>query len=117
MVDRRRRKELTSEYKQSRREAGVYRVVNRESGKLLIGSSTNLESVRNKMEFARSTKSSGVLGYQLKADIERLGIGAFDLEILEVLDVKPEMTEATIRDDLKTLEQLWREKYDSDLLY
>ncbi len=117
MVDRSRRKELTNEYKQTRREAGVYRIVNGQTGKSLIGSSTNLDSVRNKLEFARTTSSSGTLGYQLKPDVERFGIDTFSLEILEVLDVKPEMTDAQVRADLATLEQLWREKYDPEDLY
>ena len=117
MPGRSRRKELVSEYKQTRREAGVYRIVNSTSGKALLGSSTNLDSVRNKLEFARKTNSPGTLGYQLKADEQRLGIDAFALEILEVLDVAPEMSEAQIRADLQTLEQLWREKYGPADLY
>ena len=63
------------------------------------------------MEFARKTGSSGVLGYQLKSDIERLGIASFQLEILEVLETKPEMNDAQMRADLTALEQLWRRKY------
>lgn len=117
MSDRSHRKELISEYKQTRREAGVYRIVNKQTGKALLGSSLNLDSVRSKMEFARTTGSSGVLGYQLKRDIERLGIESFELEILEVLETKPEMTDAQVRADLTTLEQLWRERYEADELY
>jgi hypothetical protein len=117
MVDRNRRNELTSSYKQTRREAGVYRIVNTATGKALLGSSPNLESVRSKMDFARAIKSPGVFGYQLKGDIQRLGIESFDLEILEVLEVTPEMTDSRIRADLATLEGLWREKYDPEALY
>ena len=117
MPDRSRRKELSTEYKQTRREAGVYRIVNKETGKALLGSSLNLDSERSKMEFARTTGSSGVLGYQIKRDIERLGIENFDLEILEVLETKPEMTDSQVRADLITLEQLWRERYEAHELY
>ncbi len=117
MVDRNRRKQLASDYKQTRREAGIYRITNRENGKSLVASSTNLDSVRSKMEFARTTNSPGVLGYQLKSDVLKFGIEAFALEILEVLEVQPEMTDVQIRADLRTLEQLWREKYDQDQLY
>ena len=117
MPNRSRRKELVSDYKQTRREAGVYRVVNRQTGKALLGSSLNLDSVRSKMEFARQTGSSGVLGYQLKRDIERFGIENFELEILDVLETSPEMSDAQVRADLTALEQLWREKYAADALY
>lgn len=83
----------------------------------LLGSSLNLDSVSSKMEFARKTGSSGVLGYQLKSDIERLGIASFQLEILEVLETKPEMSDAQMRADLTALEQLWRERYAAEALY
>ena len=39
------------------------------------------------------------------------------LEVLEVLEIRPEMTQAEILADLKTLEELWREKLDPSLLY
>ncbi len=117
MVDRNRRKELTSNYKQTRREAGIYRIVNGQTGKALLGSSLNLDSVRSKMEFARSTNSPGVLGYKLKSDLLKYGGEAFTLEILEVLEVTPEMTDAQVRADLATLEHLWREKYEPGELY
>ncbi len=117
MTDRSRRKELALEYKQTRREAGVYRIVNKQNDKSLLGSSLNLDSVRSKMEFARTTGSSGVLGYQLKSDIERLGIGSFELEILEVLEVRPETSDAQVRADLTALEQLWRKRSESVSLY
>ena len=42
---------------------------------------------------------------------------AFALEVLEVLDVKPEMTPEQIREDLEALEALWRERQDPNLLY
>ena len=50
-------------------------------------------------------------------DVRTFGIAAFSLEILEVLDVRPEMTQTEILADLKTLEELWREKLDPSLLY
>ena len=116
-MDRNRRKELTSDYKQTRREAGVYRLLNSVNGKSLIGSSLDLASVKSKLDFARTTNSTGVLGYQLKPDMQQFGVDAFELEILEVLAVTPEMTDAQIRSDLATLEELWRERYEPDSLY
>jgi hypothetical protein len=37
---------------------------------------------------------------------------AFSLEVLDLPDVKPEMTPAEIRREPATLESLWREKLD-----
>jgi hypothetical protein len=67
--------------------------------------------------FAKSTNSPGALDQRLREDIRRFGIDAFSLEILEVLDTKPEMTPAEIRDDLAVLEELWRERQGHALLY
>lgn len=69
------------------------------------------------MELGRSTGSAGVFGYTIAPDIRRFGIDAFSLEILDVLEIRPEMTPAEILADLKTLEDLWRENIDPSLLY
>jgi hypothetical protein len=112
-----RRKELRTQYKQTHREAGVYRIVNTRNNKALLGSTPNLPSIRNKMEFARTTNMPGALDRRLRQDILEFGIDAFSLEILEVLETRPEMTTAEIQRDLATLEELWREKQDPALLY
>ncbi len=59
----------------------------------------------------------GVMNQRLSKDIRQYGIDAFSLEVLEVLETKPEMTPAEILEDLATLEELWREKLDTSLLY
>lgn len=117
MQDKHRRRELAAEYKRTRPEAGVYRIVNSASGKAFLGSALNLPSVRSKMDFARSTGGTGGLDHRLIPDIRQQGIEAFTLEILEVLDTRPEQTDAEIKADLATLEALWREKLDPATLY
>lgn len=120
MPEKNRRRELVAEYKRSHPEAGVYRVVNSQNGKQLLGFALNLGSVRSKIEFARSTNSSsglGALSHKLLADARQFGLEAFSLEILEVLDIRPEQTDAEIRADLAALEALWREKLDPATLY
>lgn len=117
MSDRARRKELQANYKQTQTEAGVYRLVNTANGKALVGSTTNLASMRSKMEFGLATNTTGGFDYRLHSDIRAFGIAAFTLEILEVLDITTEMTRADILRDLATLEGLWREKFDPALSY
>jgi hypothetical protein len=117
MDQKSRRKQLLNEYKQAHPEAGVYRFVNGQNGKVLLGSSANLPSVRSKLQFARTTNSPGALGYKLAADLKQYGVEAFSLEILEVLETRPEMTREEILSDLATLEELWREKQDPSLSY
>jgi hypothetical protein len=111
------RKQLRAQYKQTHPEAGVYRIFNTQNNKMLLGSTTNLPSIRNKVEFAKSTNTPGALDHRLREDICKFGIDAFMLEVLEVLSISPERTAAQIREDLTALEALWREKLDPSLLY
>jgi hypothetical protein len=117
LTDKARRKELTASYRQARPEAGVYLIRNNRTGRVLLGSTTNLASLRNKLEFARSTGSPGTLDLRLGRDIREFGLEAFSLEVVDVLEMRPGMTDADIASDLATLEGLWRDKLDPSLLY
>lgn len=112
-----RRKELQAQYRQTRPEAGVYRLVNRENGKWFLSSARDLASVRNKLAFAQTTHTSGGFDYRLHPDFRAFGADAFALEILDVIEPTPETTDAELRRDLDTLEALWREKFDLALQY
>jgi hypothetical protein len=117
MTERARRRELTEEYRQHPPEAGVYQLVNTRTGKLFLGSAVNLPSMRSKLEFSQRTGTVSALDRKLRADLSEYGAAAFTFEVLEVLDVLPNATPASIRDDLTALEALWREKLDPSLLY
>jgi len=117
MTDRARRKQIVAEYKQNPPTAGVYRIVNTQTGRSLVGTTSNLESIHKKLSFARKTNSSSALDLRLKEDFKRYGADAFEVEVLEELDVRREMTNAEIREELDVLEALCREQIDPDLLY
>jgi hypothetical protein len=110
VTDKARRRELKEQARQNPPEAGVYRIVNKKAGTYLLGSAANLDSMRSKLAFARSTGSPSALDLRLKAEILRDGLENFDLEILDTLTVTPEMAAADIRAELATLEVLWRER-------
>ena len=116
-MDKTQRKELMTRYRQSRPEAGVYRIVNERSNRALLGSSPNLPSVRSKLEFARSTNTPSALDFRLHADGRAFGVSAFRFEVLEVLEVASDATDAQLADDLQALEALWRERQDPTLMY
>jgi hypothetical protein len=117
VVDRARRKELSATFQQAPADAGVYRIVNRETGRYLIGSTTNLAGFRNRFEFARSNDSPGALEPRLRADIARFGFDAFSFEVVDTLGVKPEMAPEQVVVDAEALAALWRDKFDPALSY
>jgi hypothetical protein len=112
-----RRRELKAAYREALPEAGVYRILNSANGKSLIGSTTNLKNIQNKLAFGKSQNSVSVLDHRLRADARITGMDALSIEVLERLDVTPETTDEQIRSDLAVLEQLWREKLDDGSLY
>lgn len=117
MTEKARRKELVDEYKQQLPQAGVFRILNTRTNRVLVGSTLNLASMESKARFARTTGSASALHFALKDDGRAFGADAFVLEILEVLEPAPESTPEQIRADLHVLEALWREKQDQSLLY
>jgi hypothetical protein len=112
MSDAARRRDLRREYRRRRADAGVFRIVNTKRNRSLLGSTRNLDGMRNRFEFARSTESITALDHRLHADARTDGVDAFTFEVLDVLDVADDATDAQIDADLATLEQLWRDRLD-----
>jgi hypothetical protein len=117
MVDKQRRKELRERAARQRPPAGVYRIVNRRTGKALLASSTNLDGTRNRFDFAKSTASPIGVDLRLRSDIEADGFDAFELEVLDLLEVPDGASDADVNADVSALEALWRERYDPAELY
>lgn len=115
--DRSRRRELTKAYASAHPVAGVYRIRNAQTGRVLIGSATNLAGARNRFAFARSTNAPGALDLRLREDIREHGLAAFELEVLESFVPPAERTGAEIRGELDILESLCRERENPALLY
>jgi hypothetical protein len=95
--------------------AGVYRIVNRESGRMLIGATENLRGMQNRLEFAVSTGSVSALDGRLAADAREHGIDSFVFEVLDTLDRPEDST--SVRDDLDALVDLWRERLAGEPMY
>lgn len=104
------RKQLKAQAGSAPPEAGVYRIVNGKTGLAMLGSTPNLRSLRNRLEFARSTNSPSALDPRMKTLAESSSLGDLAFEELERLDIPSNATPASIQADLATLEQLWREK-------
>ncbi|MBN2575566.1 MAG: GIY-YIG nuclease family protein [Deltaproteobacteria bacterium] len=101
------RAELRRAYKEAPRQAGVYQVKNQQTGKVLLGSGTNLHGPLNKHRFTLSIGRHH--NSALQEDWNRLGAEAFTFEILAV--VKPsDDPPFNLDDELTPLEQIWLEK-------
>ena len=110
MTSRERRDELRGSYEQKPRVAAVYALRNKVNGKVLIGSTPDLVSLRNRLDFGKQTNSTGVLDRRLVADAKDHGVASFDLEVLDTLEADPTREAAQTARDLAALEELWREK-------
>jgi group I intron endonuclease len=101
------RAELRRAYKETPRQAGIYHIKNSKTGKVLLGSSTNLHGPLNKHRFILSTGRHD--NAALQNDWNQFGPDAFSFEILEI--VKPSDDPSfCLEDELTLLEQIWLEK-------
>ena len=116
-TDPSRRKQLTADYKRATTAAGVYCIRNTATDRVLLGISSNLPAMANRVAFAHSTGSPGALDGRLRPDIDQYGIEAFTFEVLEELESPAGATPAEIRRDLEALEALWRERLSEAPLY
>jgi len=101
------RKTKIREYKDTPRPMGVFQVINKVNGKVLIGSSLNLTARLNR--FKSELKLGSCRNVVLQKEWKEFGHEAFifeELEILKPLD-DPSYNPA---EDLKFLEDLWTEK-------
>jgi hypothetical protein len=112
-----RRKELRAEYRLAREEAGVYRIVNSATGRSLVASAVNLRSAQNRFEFAIGSNSVGALDGRLAADVREHGIASLSFEVLETVQPAETQTAAGLREELKLLEGLWRERLGEESCY
>jgi hypothetical protein len=105
-----RRRELRAAYDRRRTDAGIYVLRNTVTGRVFLGSAPDLAAVRNRLEFGQATGTSGVLDRRMAADARAHGMGSFELEVIDTIDVADGTPPGDVAADLKELEALWREK-------
>jgi group I intron endonuclease len=101
------RKEINREYVERVKPAGVYQVKNLASGKVLLGSSLNLEGPLNRHKFMLKIK--GHTNKELQKDWDELGPDQFVFEILEEVQMKDDPN-FNLKDELTLLEMIWLDK-------
>jgi len=103
-----RRKELQTSYQEKAHPMGVYQLRNKENGKMLVGSSINLDAIWNRLEFELKQKSSR--NKQLQKDWKEFGEEAFEFAVLEELKPDSGKGHAEITQELAAMEARWIEK-------
>jgi group I intron endonuclease len=101
------RKELNREYLERPKPAGVFQVKNTVNGKVLLGSSLNLDGALNGHKFMLKTGSHR--NKALQEDWNKYGADQFVFEILEVVQAKDDPN-FNLSVELTLLEMLWLEK-------
>lgn len=101
------RQDIKREYKERKKPAGVFQVKNLVNGKVLLGSSLNLEGPLNGHKFMLSNGSHR--NAALQKDWNTYGPDKFVFEILEVVKVKDDPN-FNLLDELTLIEQIWIEK-------
>ncbi len=111
MDNKKSRRELNREYAERIKPAGVYQVKNLSNGKVLLGSSLNLEGSLNRHRFM--LKIGSHLNPALQKDWNEFGPDQFVFEILEEVKIQDDPT-FNLEDELTLLEMIWLEKLQPD---
>ena len=101
------RKEIIRQYKERQKSAGIFQVKNTVTGKVLLGSSLNLEGPLNGHKFMLNIGSHR--NKELQNDWNKYGKDNFIFEILETVKVKKDPN-FDINDELTLLEEIWLER-------
>lgn len=101
------KKDIKKEYKERAKPAGVFQVKNIVNGKVLLGSSLNLEGPLNGQKFMLTIGAHR--NKVLQQEWNEYGADKFILEILEAVKVKDDPN-FNLSDKLTLLEQIWLEE-------
>jgi group I intron endonuclease len=101
------KKKLKQEYKEREKLAGIFQVKNIANGKVLLGSSLNLDGPLNAHRFM--LKIGSHRNKVLQQEWNEYGPDKFIFEILEVVKVKDD-PHFNLSDELTLLEEIWLDK-------
>ena len=102
-----RKKILIRQYKEREIPAGIFQIKNIATGKVLLGSSFNIEGSLNRHKFQLSTGQHP--NRALQQDWKEYGPEKFQFEVMEVVK-RTDDPNFNLEDELTLLEQIWLEK-------
>ena len=103
------RKELVRKYKETPRPAGLYRVRHTSSGRTLMGGSPDAPAMLNRIR--AQLRMGGHPNRQLQEDWKSDGPDGFLFEVVDLLTPSGRADDDQ-GEDLRMLEELWREKLE-----
>lgn len=101
------RKELLRAYKEKKPRAGVYQLRNLRNGKVLVGSTTTLDTIWNSIHM--QLKAGNHMAADLQAEWNSMGADAFTFEILAEHEPAPD-SPRDLRTEIKDLEKMFLEE-------
>ena len=110
-----RKKELQTEYSGREVTGGVYLIRNTANNRILINAATDLQSSKNRFDFAQKTGSC--IDMKLQKDWSEYGSATFAFEVLDELKKGETQTDAEFKSDISLLKEIWQEKMSSENLY
>ena len=101
------KQDIKREYRERKKPAGVFQVKNTANGKVLLGSSLNLDGSLNSHKFMLTIGRHR--SEALQKDWNEYGPDSFVFEVLEIVKVKDD-PDFNLEDELTLIEQIWIEK-------
>lgn len=101
------KKELKKQYKMTPPPMGVYQIKNLANGKILVGSTPNINGKTNSFRF--QLRAGSHMNSELQKDYNISGDDNFVFEIVDLLEPKEE-TNYSYSEELKVFEEMWIEK-------
>ncbi len=101
------RQEIKREYKERKKPAGIFQIKNTVNGKILLGSSLNLEGPLSGARFMLTIGRHR--NQMLQEEWNKFGGDKFVFEVLEEVKVKDDPN-FNLEDELTLLEEIWLEK-------
>jgi hypothetical protein len=106
------RKEIIAKYKERPVTGGVFRIINTQNGRYLLTSEIDIKGSQNRFNFSVATGSC--VHMKLQKDWNKFGAKAFVFEVLDELKKKPEQELKDFTEDLKQLEDIWRQRLNGN---
>ena len=106
------KRRLKDEYKQKLNVGAVYVLECRGNHRRWIRSTTNIQGIRNRFQFAASMKVCP--DPVTRSECDQYGCDSISLAVLEELQMKEGQTVKEFSDEIELLQELWTEKLLSD---